>query len=350
MIKISGLCTRLRSFVLQDINLNIESGDYFILVGPSGSGKTVLLETIAGLHRATSGLIIINGKDITNLESEKRTIGMVYQDISLFPHLSVKENIVFGLKIRREKSERINFKLHRVIQLLDIEYLLFRKPNTLSGGEKQKVALARALVINPEVLLLDEPLGALDQQSRENVRKEITRIHNELGITVVHVTHDFGEAITMGTRIAVMGSGSIKQVGTPDEIFHSPNSEFVARYTMAANILLGVAKEENDKATVFIVEGTKFITDSTIKGHCYASIRPEDIIISDVRPSGDNQNFFPAVINQIDNHGSIVYIRVNLPPMLVGMLTRYSYEEMDLKVGKQVFLSVKPSAVNLFHC
>ncbi|HAG11363.1 MAG TPA: ABC transporter [Desulfotomaculum sp.] len=350
MIKISGLCIELRSFTLRNMNLNIAGGDYFILVGPSGSGKTVLLETIAGLHRVTSGRIVIDNEDVTFLEPEKRAIGMVYQDCALFPHLSVKENIVFGLRVRREKTERINLELGRVIQLLDIEPLLFRKPNTLSGGEKQKVALARALVTDPKVLLLDEPLSALDPQSRENIRREIIGIHNSLGITVVHVTHDFGEAISMGTQIAVIGEGSIKQVGTPDEIFRRPNSEFVARFTMAMNILSGLAKKEDNRATVFIVEGTKFITDSDIEGHCYASIRPEDILMSDVILSGDIQNYFPVVINQIVNNGPVVHITVNLPPMLVCMLTRHSFEAMDLKVGKQVFLSFKSSAVNLFHC
>ena len=350
MIRISGLCIELRSFILRNMNLNIENGEYFILVGPSGSGKTVLLETIAGLHRVTSGRIVINNKDVTFLESEKRAIGMVYQDYALFPHLSVKENIVFGLRIRRERTERINLELSKVIQLLGIEHLLFRKPNTLSGGEKQKVALARALVTGPKVLLLDEPLCAIDSQSRENVRQGIARIRNELGITIVHVTHDFEEAITMGTQIAVIGEGSIKQVGTPDEIFHRPNSEFVARFTMAMNILSGLAKKKNDKATVFTVEGTEIITDSDIEGHCYASIRPEDILMSDVILSSDIQNFFPAVINQIVNNGSVVHITVNLPPMLVCMLTRHSFEAMDLKVGKQVFLSFKSSAVNLFYC
>jgi len=275
MIRISGLCIELRNFTLQNINLNIESSDYFILAGPSGSGKTVLLESIAGLHRVTSGRIMIDDQDVTFLESEKRAVGMVYQDCALFPHLSVKENIVFGLRVRRKKTEQINLELGRVVQLLDIERLLFRKPNTLSGGEKQKVALARALVTDPKVLLLDEPLSALDPQSRENIRQEIFRIHNELGITVVHVTHDFGEAISMGTQIAVIGEGSIKQAGTPDEIFRRPNSGFVARFTMAMNILSGLAKKKDGGSTVFIVEGTKFAADSEMEGHCYASIRPE---------------------------------------------------------------------------
>ncbi len=236
MIEVENLRLELPSFVLKDINLRANSGSYFILVGPSGSGKTVLLETIAGLHRIARGTIRIGGKDVTSLEPERRNIGMVYQDCALFPHLTVAENIAFGLKVRRKPSSLISYELDRVAELLDITHLLSRKPQNLSGGEKQKVALARALVINPKVLLLDEPLGALDPQTREGIRREIIKVHRELGITIVHVTHDFEEAISMGTHAAVIGEGSIRQVGSPDEIFRRPNSEFVARFTMSVNV------------------------------------------------------------------------------------------------------------------
>jgi len=348
MIRISGLNLELRSFALRDINLDIESGDYFILVGPSGSGKTVLLETIVGLHKVNTGNIWIDNRDITSLEAEKRNIGIVYQDCALFPHLSVRENIIFGLKVRKKRPEIIEQELDRVVQLLGIGYLLPRKAVALSGGEKQKVALARALVTKPELLLLDEPLSALDPQARESVRNEIMKIHHELGISVLHVTHDFEEAITMGTRIAVIGGGSIKQVGVPDEIFRYPNSEFVARFTMAGNIFPGTAQKDSGGATVFCVEGTRFIADASIEGSCYAVIRPENIFISDTKPADDGFGSYPAVITQIVNKGSIINVTVELPPKLTCLLTRHSFEKMNLTVGQEVYLTVPPSSVYLF--
>ena len=257
MIDIRNLSVELGGFALHDICLNINRGEYFIILGPTGAGKTVLLESIAGVQPIKTGQIWLGGKDVTGMKPEERGASIVYQDYMLFPHYSVRENIVFGLKVRRENPQQITLGLNRVVQLLGIEPLLLRRPDTLSGGEKQKVALARAIVTNPGVLLLDEPLSALDPQTRENVRQEILQLHGQLGLTVLHVTHDFEEAITMGDRIAVIGEGTIKQVGIPDEIFRHPNSEFVARFTMAGNILSGVAMKDNSGATVFVVDGTK---------------------------------------------------------------------------------------------
>lgn len=348
MIEIEDLHLELPGFALNGINLRIEDGDYFILVGPSASGKTVLLETIAGLHKVTSGRIWIDDRDVTSLESERRNIGMVYQDYALFPHMTVAENIVFGLKVRRKPVLQVRRELERVVQLFGIAHLLARKPVNLSGGEKQKVALARALVTDPEVLLLDEPLGALDPQTRESVAKEIVKLHSELGITVINVTHDFEEAVSMGTRIAVIGEGSIKQVGSPDEIFRHPNSEFVARFTMAVNVFPGVAHREGDGTTVFTVEGVRLRVDAGIDGGCFAAIRPENILISKSLPD-DRVNVFPAVITRIINKGSIVNLTVDLPPSLICLLTRRIYDEMNLAVGQRVCLTIPSSSVSLFQ-
>jgi ABC-type Fe3+/spermidine/putrescine transport system ATPase subunit len=349
VIVVENLHLKLPGFALKDINLRIESGDYFILVGPSASGKTVLLETIAGLHKVTSGRLWINDRDVTSLESEKRNIGMVYQDCALFPHLTVAENVIFGLRIRHKPASQIRRELDRVVQLFGISHLLTRKPDNLSGGEKQKVALARALATNPEVLLLDEPLAALDPQTRESVRQEIVRLHSNLGITIINVTHDFEEAVSMGTHIAVIGGGSIRQVGTPDEIFRHPNSEFVARFTMAVNVFPGVACRESDGTTVFTVEGVRLKVDAGITGICFAAIRPENIIISKSRTDDDRVNVFPAVITQIVNKGSIVNLTVDLPPALICLLTRHVFDEMNLTVGQRVYLTIPPPSVSLFR-
>jgi len=239
MIEIKNLRVDLGSFQLQEINLDIKQGEYFIILGPTGAGKTVLLETIAGLYPAQGGEIWLNGREITRLEPEKRGISFVYQDYVLFPHLSVRENIAFGLRRGKVGKKEAQDRVEWVVGLLGVSHLLDRKPDTLSGGEQQKVALARALIVSPEVLLLDEPVSALDPQTREGVQHELRQIHDRMQTTVIHVTHDFEEAIALGDRIAVLGEGRIQQVGTAEQVFRQPNSEFVARFAMARNIFAG---------------------------------------------------------------------------------------------------------------
>lgn len=349
MILVEDLNLELPGFSLKDINLRIRSGDYFILVGPTGSGKTVLLETIAGLHTATSGRIWIDGCDVTSLEPEKRGIGMVYQDCALFPHLTVQENIAFGLRVQRKHAAQIRRELDRVVGLFGIEHLLARRPESLSGGEKQKVALARTTVTNPRVLLLDEPLRALDLQTREDVRQEIVKLHARLGITTINVTHDFEEAISMGTRVAVIGDGSIRQVGSPEEVFRNPNSEFVARFTMAVNIFAGVARREADGTTFFATEGIGFRSYTDMTGSCCAAIRPENILVSRTRTDGDCANVLPAVVTRIVDKGSTLSVTADLPPALSCLLTRPMFQEMGLIAGQRVYLTIPPSAVSLFR-
>jgi len=209
MLNLKGLHVELPTFALSDINLDIDSGDYFMMVGPTGSGKTLLLETIAGLHSLKSGEIWFDNRNITNLEPEKRGIGMVYQDCALFPHLSAANNITFGLKLRKKSAVDIRKKLAEMATLVKVEHLLDRKPDRLSGGEKQKVALARSLILEPHLLLLDEPLSALDPDTRERLQYELKQIHRRLGITIVHVTHDFEETFSSGKHVAVIDRKSV---------------------------------------------------------------------------------------------------------------------------------------------
>jgi ABC-type sugar transport system ATPase subunit len=230
MIKLLDVCLDLGQFALKHVSLEVQKGDYFMLVGPTGAGKTVLLESIAGLHRIKAGQIWLDGLRVNNLEPEDRGITLVYQDCALFPHMSVAENINFGLRVRRKTVAEINTERKWIVDLLGLGPLLSRKPNNLSGGEKQKVSLARSLVIRPRLLLLDEPLSALDWQVRQDLQQELKRLHQILGITVIHVTHDFEEALALGGHMAVIEGGQIKQTGTPEEIFRQPGSEFVARF------------------------------------------------------------------------------------------------------------------------
>ncbi len=348
MIEIKNLYLRLSNFALTGIDLTVKKGDLFILVGPSGSGKTLLLETIAGLRRITSGTVKIGGKDVTFLEPEKRRIGMVYQDCALFPHLTVAENIAFGLKIRRVPVSRIRRELDKVAELFDILHLFDRMPDALSGGEEQKVALARAMVINPEVLLLDEPLSSLDPQTSEGVRQEIVRLNSELGITMINVTHDFEEAVSIGTRAAVIGDGEIRQIGLPCQIFEHPNSKFVARFTMAVNVFQGISFKDANGVTVCSFHGITLKTDFQPIGDCFVSVRPESISISLSPETSREFNVISAVISQILNRGSIVTIVADVPPSFTCLVTRNMLDSMDIKVGQKIYLNISRKDVTLF--
>jgi molybdopterin-binding protein len=348
MIEVKNLCVDLGEFVLRDITLDIEENEYFIILGPTGAGKTVLLESIAGLYPIKSGEIWLRGKEVTRVEPEKRKIGIVYQDHVLFPHFSVKDNIIFGLRMHKTKADEIASRLDWVAELLGISYLLHRRPDTLSGGEKQKVALGRVIVTQPELLLVDEPLSALDPETRESVRQELRQLHKALGITILHVTHDFEEAIALGNRIAVIGEGRLVQVGTAEEIFRHPNSEFVARFTMTRNIFLGNVEKKSNGDTAFKVDGAEFIIAAGTDGIRHVSIRPEDILISSEPIHSSARNCFLGTITHIVDKGSTLYITVNIPPELSCLVTRHSYEEMELNEGKKVYLTFKASAIHLF--
>ncbi len=348
MIQVKKLCVELGDFQLKDIELTVDEGEYFIVLGPTGAGKTVLLESIAGLYPVKSGQIWLRGKEVTRLEPEKRNISIVYQDHALFPHLSAAENILFGLKIQRRPKQELVRILDWISDLLGIAHLLDRSPDTLSGGERQKVALARALSNKPEVLLLDEPLSALDPETREGVQKELRQLHNQLKVTTIHVTHDFEEAIAMGDHIAVLGEGGIKQVGTPEQIFHQPNSEFVARFAMVRNIFTGEVVERDDGSIVFGTEDTELVVVTDLRGKSHASVRPEDILISPEPLHSSARNSFRGTITHIADRGSTLYLTVNLPPDFICLVTRRSLEEMRLAEGQRVYITFKASAVHIF--
>lgn len=348
MIELKSLSIDLGTFHLRDLTLDIRDGEYFMVLGPTGSGKTVLLETIAGLHPVKSGAILLDGREVTKTEPEKRGIGIVYQDYVLFPHLSVIKNIAFGLRQRGKSRKRAEVEAGWTIELLGLSPLLNRKIDTLSGGEKQKVALARALAIKPKVLLLDEPLSALDPETRERVQQELREIRNKLSQTIIHVTHDFEEAVALGERIAVLGNGCIMQVGTAEEIFCQPKSEFVARFAMTRNIFAGEVRDGDDEGAIIDIGGISLWAVTSLHGHRHASVRPEDILISTQPFVSSARNSFMGVITDVASKGPTVCLTVNVPPDFVCLVTRRSFEEMELKKGGQVYVTFKASAVNVF--
>jgi len=348
MISIRDLSVDLGDFTLKNANLDVVDGEYMVILGPTGAGKTVLLESIAGLYPIKHGQIWLRGKELTKLEPDKRRISIVYQDQALFPHLTVKENIIFGLKVKKAARCEIEKALEQVVNLLGIHSILHRCPATLSGGERQKVALARALCVQPDVLLLDEPLSALDPLTCEDVQNELHRLQRSLHITTLHVTHDFEEAIAIGDRIAVIGDGEVKQVGTPEEIFRQPNSEFVARFAMSRNIYPGVIENTDSGDCLFKTGKATFFVANKNNGATRATIRPENVLISLEPLYSSARNNFVAKISRIIDKGSTLYIAVDLPPEISALITRNSFSEMGLTVGMQVCVTFKASSVHVF--
>ena len=231
--------------VLQGINLTIRQGELVTLLGASGCGKTTTLRIIAGLEQPDSGSVWLEGQDVTALEPNQRDVNTVFQNYALFPHMNVADNIGYGLKIRKAPKAEIKKKVKEMLELVQLEGYEKRKPSELSGGQKQRVAIARALANNPRVLLLDEPLGALDLQLRRTMQLELKRLQKKLGITFIYITHDQEEAINMSDRIVVMNQGQFEQIGTPDEIYNHPKTSYVAAFVGNANILKGIVAEKN---------------------------------------------------------------------------------------------------------
>ena len=347
MIRIENVSKDLGEFKLDDATLNIDEGEYFIILGPTGAGKTILIETIAGIYRPDSGRVFLNGADVTNVLPKDRQISMVYQDYMLFPHLTVAGNIGFGLRQKKIAKSEIKAKVNEIAELLGVSRLLSRYPGTLSGGEKQRIAIARAVVTEPKVLLLDEPLSALDSRTTGRLRAELARIHKLTGTTTIHVTHSFEEAFALGDRIAVMCGGRIIQVGAPDEVFRKPNSEFIADFVGVENLFRGRSVVHDDISEVH-VDGISVVSSTVKSGDVSISVRPEDILISKREIETSARNSFYGEIVDAKNMGAIVRLVVDVGVFFVVALTKQSYEEMGLARGTQVCIVFKASAVHLF--
>ena len=275
----------LGEYVLQGINLKIEQGEFVTLLGSSGCGKTTTLRIIAGLEQPDSGSVWLEGKDVTNLEPNERDVNTVFQNYALFPHMNVEDNIGYGLKIRKVPKAEIKKKVKEMLELVQLEGYEKRKPAELSGGQKQRVAIARALANNPRVLLLDEPLGALDLQLRRAMQLELKRLQKKLGITFIYITHDQEEAINMSDRIVVMNQGRFEQTGTPDEIYNHPKTSYVATFVGNANILKGKAAGINGPFVQVKIgsEIASIYTDEKVKAgnEITFAVRSENIVLDE---------------------------------------------------------------------
>jgi len=345
MLEIKNISKRFSDFGLKEVSFQVRRGDYFILLGESGAGKSVILETISGLVRPDGGTILLNGTDITNARIQHRNIGLVFQDHAVFPHLSVFENIAYPLHGSSLTKEEKRTKVTDIARELGISELLLRKPSTLSGGELQRVALGRTLIQKPSVLLLDEPLASLDARLKSDLRRLLRSIHRG-GQTMLHVTHDYEEALALGTRIAVINHGTIVQTGTPSEVFCKPGSEFVAHFVGVKNFFPATLTSQNN--TTFATIGNKIpvrIVSDVDKGDGFILIRSEDVILSVDPVITSAVNHFEGRIVEIVPTSRGFEITIDAGFEAHALITEESLENLDLKNRSSCWIHFKATAV-----
>ncbi|MEP7456559.1 ABC transporter ATP-binding protein [Phyllobacterium sp. SB3] len=328
---------------IDDLSLSVTEGEFLVLLGPSGCGKTTTLRTIAGFVEATSGKIEMGGVDITNEPPYRRNIGLVFQNYALFPHLTVFENVAFGLRRRGIKGQDLLNRVSSAIDLVQLGGLTGRMPLQLSGGQQQRVAIARAIAIQPALLLLDEPLSNLDAKLRYDVRQELRRLQKELGITTVMVTHDQEEALSVGNRLVVMNAGKVEQIGSPEELYRAPANRFVASFIGNANFLPGHVHADG---VTFVVDGGPNIIGRDLNPQANVlMIRPEIVHIA--RTPADQSPVIEGELMARSYMGSYhdIKVKVGDDRFLDIRLPARMDEEVSLRLGDKVFLSVRPSDV-----
>ncbi|MDQ0218083.1 ABC transporter ATP-binding protein [Peribacillus cavernae] len=337
------------------LDLHIKDGEFFTFLGPSGCGKTTTLRMIAGFYYPTKGLVRFGEKDMTRVPPEKRNTGMVFQNYALFPHMTVFENVAFGLKVRKIPVNEVKTRVQDVLHKVRLEKYTDRQVSQLSGGQQQRVALARALVIEPQILLLDEPLSNLDAKLRDEMRSEILRLQQEYKITTIYVTHDQAEALSMSDRIAVFNFGECHQVGTPTEIYNTPTNDFVARFIGEINLLsIKVDRADEEKVHVSLLDGSEHfvvhnhpfhIALEGKKEQLALSIRPEAIKVLDNYMKGPN--IFKGTIMDVEFFGSVINLNVKINKLVLQVNLLNDHRSSNFKEGTDVYVQLPEDQIRI---
>ncbi len=337
--------------VVRDVSFSVRDGEFFSILGPSGCGKTTLLRMISGLEKPTSGTIRINGQVVNDVHPHKRNVHMVFQKYALFPHLNVFDNVAFGLRMKKQLKSEISERVMKMLSMVKLEQYAQRPIQKLSGGEQQRIALVRALVNEPDILLLDEPLGALDLKLREEMQQELSTIQKALKTTFIFVTHDQGEALTLSDRVAIMNQGRVEQIGTPTEVYENPASPFVAQFVGAGNMFRGRLAVTDTTAKVetegFGALSVKLTDDAPFKPTagtlCQLLVRPEKIRIRSTSPDANNGaiNSFRGVLLERIYSGPTTQIKLQvspqLPPLVVLVANQTAHKMPTLKTGERYY-------------
>jgi molybdate/tungstate transport system ATP-binding protein len=350
MIRTERVSFHIGTFRLQDVCLEVTAGRYFVLLGPPGSGKSIFLECLCGLKKTDSGKIFIDGRDVTLLEPRARGIGYVPQDYALFPHLTVEQNIAFGLRVHKYSRGEIAKRVGEAADLLGIRQLLSRKVNGLSGGEAQRVALGRALVLQPKVLLLDEPVCALDEITRQEVCSQLSCIQRHLGLTVIHVSHNLEEAFSVADQAGILHQGVLQQVGTLEQLLRRPCSEFVARFMRCENVFCGqvTSVDIQQGRTKVKVDGAEISVAGEHSGRIKFMIRPEDVLIHPY-PEGRGRGLNEICVKAVRwrNYGSYVKVELEGPIDLVSHLTEDVFAELRVEHRPDFLAVLRPGSIHV---
>ena len=326
--------------IVKNLDLTVYKGEFLTLLGPSGCGKTTTLRMLAGFESPTDGVVLLNGKDIVGVPPFKRDVNTVFQNYALFPHMTVRENIGYGLKMKKVKKSDIAKKVEEILQLVQMEAFADRKPRQLSGGQQQRVAIGRALINNPTVLLLDEPLGALDLKLRKQMQFELKHLQQKLGITFIYVTHDQEEALTMSDRVAVMNKGRIEQIDTPKTIYHSPKTRFVADFIGETNLLQGLVTETSKEGSIVQLEDEHFsfseYEQATVSEEVHVSIRPEHVTLHKVKVE---ERCLEGKVTEIVFAGSVYKTIVTLASGKEIIAIDSNQTDRTYEIGETVFLT-----------
>jgi len=338
---------------VDNVSLEVKRGEFFALLGPSGCGKTTLLRMLAGFETPTTGTLIIDGQDMANVQANKRPVNMVFQSYAVFPHMTVAQNVGYGLKIDRLPRKEINVRVKEALELVKLDGLGERMPDELSGGQRQRVALARALIKRPSVLLLDEPLSALDAKLRETMQLELVRLQKTVGITFIIVTHDQAEALSMANRIAVMEEGVVRQIASPAELYEHPATRFVGDFIGQINLFDGTATAAGE-GQVKVTAGpfTDVILEGTATGKVCLAVRPEKVTISTSSPSGANLIAASGTVTDIAYYGGFSNVFVDIgsgDPVLAEITNSARGVSSQYSQGDTAWVSWRPEDTLLFE-